>query len=283
MKKKIIIIGILVLIAMLAIILPKTLFKNLFNKDNQNENTTVYNVLVYVQDTNNRLVGLNVGVTELEEDVIRQKWDLLTSKSNQLPENYKSLIPANTVLNEYSIENNCLNLNVSSQIKDGIGRKTVETIAWTFINDEIESVKLLVEGVEVNTIGDYSYKQINKQMGINLNYETMHIFEANFTTVLYQEDNYLLPVTYFHLNDDITDFIVMKALEQADLGLSQEVYNYTLENNVLTIDFVDASILSNNQIATIAESIAFNLPVNSLNINNNENLFYQRVFNDITE
>lgn len=283
MKKKIIIIGILVLIAMLAIILPKTLFKNLFNKDNQNENTTVYNVLVYVQDTNNRLVGLNVGVTELEEDVIRQKWDLLTSKSNQLPENYKSLIPANTVLNEYSIENNCLNLNVSSEIKDGIGRKTVETIAWTFINDEIECVKLLVEGVEVNTIGDYSYKQINKQMGINLNYETMHIFEANFTTVLYQEDNYLLPVTYFHLNDDITDFIVMKALEQADLGLSQEVYNYTLENNVLTIDFVDASILSNNQIATIAESIAFNLPVNSLNINNNENLFYQRVFNEITE
>lgn len=281
MKKKIVIIGILLLIALLAIILPKTLFKK--SNEGQGEIPSLYNVLVYVEDGNNRLVGLNVGVEKLEEDQIRQKWDLLTTKKDLLPVNYKSMIPETTVLNDYVIENECLCLNVSEDIKQGIGRKTIETIAWTFINDEIETVKLLVDGQELNEVGDFSYKQISKKMGINLTYETLHIFESNYTTILYQEDNYLLPVTYFHLEDDITDFIVMKALEQNDQDLNSNVYNYTLEDNILTIDFVDASVLSNNQIATIAESIAFNLTVNSLNINNSENLFYQCVFVEINE
>lgn len=282
MKKKIVIIGILILIALVAIILPKTLFKKSIGEENEGQNQ-LYNVLVYVQDKNNRLVGLNVGVNELKEDQIRQKWELLTTEKDKLPENYTSMIPENTVLNDYTIDNECLTLDVSGEIQNGIGRKTVETIAWTFINDEIEKVKLVVDGTEINEIGDYTYKEITKKMGINLSYETMHIFEANYTTILYQEDSYLLPVTYFHLEEDITDFIVMKALEQNELGLTEEVYNYTLNDNIITIDFVDASILTNNQIATIAESIAFNLQVNSLNINNNENLFYQRVYVEITE
>lgn len=282
MKKKVIIIGILIIIALLVIILPKTLFKNLLNENNE-DNKAMYNVLVYVQDNNNRLVGLNVGVETLEEDQIRQKWDLLTSKNDLIPDKYTSMIPETTVLNDYTIENNILTLNVSSDIQNGQGRKTIETIAWTFIENDIDSVELRVDGEVVNKIGEYTYSEISKNMGINLSYETMHIFDANYTTIVYHEEEYLLPVTYFHLKDDITDFIIMKTLEQNSSSVSNEIYDYTIDNNILTIDFVDASILSNNQIATIADSIELNMSVNSLNINNNENLFYQCVFVEINE
>jgi hypothetical protein len=70
----------------------------------------------------------------------------------------------------------------------------------------------------------------------------------------------------------------MKILTNVD----DNVYEYTLEDSVLTIDFVDASILTSSQIASISESIALNFDVTSLNINNNENIFYQRVFDEIT-
>ena len=104
------------------------------------------------------------------------------------------------------------------------------------------------------------------------------MFESTATTIVYQEEDYTLPVTYFHLNDDICDYIVMKILTNVD----DNVYEYTLEDSVLTIDFVDASILTSSQIASISESIALNFDVTSLNINNNENIFYQRVFDEIT-
>ena len=88
-----------------------------------------------------------------------------------------------------------------------------------------------------------------------------------------------MPVTYFHLNDDVCDYIVMKILDNVD----GNEYDYTLTDSVLTIDFVDASILTTNQIASISESVALNFELSSLNINNNENVFYQRVFEELNE
>ena len=69
----------------------------------------------------------------------------------------------------------------------------------------------------------------------------------------------------------------MKTLENVDVN--NEMYDYTIEDSVLTLDFVDASVLTLNQITTLVESIGFNLNVNSLNINNNESVFYQSIFN----
>lgn len=279
MKKKIIIVIVLLLMALIALIIPKSTYQKWFGKK-QNEDNLTYNLLVYVEDSNNRVVGVSVPVKELEEDQIRQKWELLTINNSSLPENYKSSLPSDATLESYELIENELKIYTTESIKNANGRKAMESIAWTFIDDDIEYVSIYVEEQLIDTFGEYRFKQINKQNGINFNYETLYLYESNATTMIYYEDELIVPVTYFHLEDDVCNYIVKKALEENEVS---EQYNYTYEDSVLTLDFVDASLLTANQITTIVESVEFNLKVDSLNINNNENIFYQVVFNEIEE
>ena len=279
MKKKIVIVIILLVIALIAIIIPKSVFQQWFGNDTGQNDNLSYNILVYLEDENNRVVGVNVPVESLEEDKIRQKWDLMTVNSDLLPENFVSSLPKEAVLESYEVIENELILYTNDAIKEANGRKAMESIAWTFIDDEIEIVSVYVKDQKVNAFGDYQFKQIDKRNGINLNYETLYLYESNATTMIYYEDELVVPVTYFHLNEDVCSYIVNKVLDET----VDNQYNYTIEDSVLTLDFVDASLLSTNQITTIVESIDFNLDVNSLNINNNENIFYQVVFNEIGE
>ena len=265
--------------ALIALIIPKSTYQKWFGKK-QNEDNLTYNLLVYVEDSNNRVVGVSVPVKELEEDQIRQKWELLTINNSSLPENYKSSLPSDATLESYELIENELKIYTTESIKNANGRKAMESIAWTFIDDDIEYVSIYVEEQLIDTFGEYRFKQINKQNGINFNYETLYLYESNATTMIYYEDELIVPVTYFHLEDDVCNYIVKKALEENEVS---EQYNYTYEDSILTLDFVDASLLTANQITTIVESVEFNLKVDSLNINNNENIFYQVVFNEIEE
>lgn len=280
MKKRIIIIVacILGVVAITALIIPKDVYAKWFGKNNVKENQSAYNLLVYTKNDKNQVVGVNVGVETLEEDQIRQKWDILTSNCDLLPEGYASLLTKDIVLNDYEIDERTLKLDVSENIID-MNRQALEALVWTYVNDDIDNLEIYVNGKIINEVSDYTFYELNKNMGINLTYETLYLYESTATTVVYHEDNCIRPVTYFHLNDDLCDYIVMKILDNIDLN----EYDYTLEDSVLTLDFVDASILSTNQIASISETVALNFDLNSLNINNNENVFYQRVFNEIVE
>ena len=182
------------------------------------------------------------------------------------------------VLNDYSIEERTLKLELTEQITETT-RETLESLVWTYVDENIDNLEIYVNGEMINEVSDYTFYELNKKMGINYQYETMYLYESTATTIVYQEDNYIMPVTYFHLNEDVCDYIVMKILDNID----SSTYDYTLEDSVLTLDFVDASVLTTNQIASISETVALNFDLNSLNINNNENVFYQRVFKEMTE
>lgn len=280
MKKKIIIIVacILGVIAITALIIPKDVYAKWFGNKVVDENQSAYNLLVYTKNDKNQVVGVSVGVDVLEEDQIRQKWNVLTTNSDLIPDGFTSLLTKDIVLNDYVVEDRTLKLDVSENISE-INRQALEALVWTYINDEIDNLEIYVNGEKINEVTDYTFYELNKSMGINYTYETLYLYESTATTIVFQEDNYVLPVTYFHLNEDLCDYIVMKILDNIDANS----YDYTLEDSVLTIDFVDASILTTNHIASISETVALNFDLNSLNINNNENVFYQRVFNEITE
>lgn len=280
MKKKIIIVIVLLVIALIAIIIPKSTYQKWFGNKGNDENNLTYNLLVYLEDNKNRVVGVSVPVDKIEEDQIRQKWELLTINSANLPENYKSSLPNDAILESYELVENELKIYTTEAIKNANGRKAMESIAWTFIDENIEYVSIYVDEEIIDTFGEYQFKQINKRNGINLNYETLYLYESNATTMIYYEEEMIVPVTYFHLEEDVCSYIIMKALEE---NTDVENCNYTFEESVLTLDFVDASLLTTNQITTIVESVEFNLDVDSLNINNNENIFYQVVFNEIKE
>ena len=199
MKKKIIIVIVLLVIALIAIIIPKSTYQKWFGNKGNDENNLTYNLLVYLEDNKNRVVGVSVPVDKIEEDQIRQKWELLTINSANLPENYKSSLPNDAILESYELVENELKIYTTEAIKNANGRKAMESIAWTFIDENIEYVSIYVDEEIIDTFGEYQFKQINKRNGINLNYETLYLYESNATTMIYYEEEMIVPVTYFLL------------------------------------------------------------------------------------
>lgn len=282
-KIKVIIIVFILLLVGIACAIPKTTYEKWFNGDKDNNNQNIETKLIYVKNNEGLLVGLEVPIKEENDDEIIQKWNLLTIHSDNIPSGYASALNKNTSLESYNIKGTVLELNVSSDITSSDGRKTAETLAWTFINDEINEVKLFVGGVEVKEINSYLIQKIDKKMGINLEYETSYLFEANSTTIVYYEENFILPVTYFHLESDVCSYIVEKTYDK--FSQQEEVWNYeyTLSEESLEVNFLEDLEVEQNVLLTLSNSFNLNLDIINLSINNANNNLYQAVFGEIIE
>lgn len=283
-KIKIIILAFVLLLVGVACAIPKTTYEKWFNNDQQDEsNVNVETKLVYVKNTSGKLVGLEVPIKEENEDEIIQKWNLLTIHSDNIPNGYTTPLNAKTSLESYQINDSVLELNVSSDIASSEGRTAVESLAWTFINDEIKEVKLFVNGVEVKEINTYLIRKIDKSMGINLEYETNYLYEANATTLVYYEQEYILPVTYLHLEEDVCSYIVEKTYDKYQKDEEVWSYEYTLTEESLEVNFTEELKVDQRVLLTLSHSFDLNLDIINLSINNSNSNLYQTVFGEIVE
>lgn len=287
MKSKIKVIVVVVVLLCIGILLaiPKTTYEKWFNKepviDNVVNDDDSPTLLVYLQNEKGQLVGVNVKVDNLEEDEILQKWNLLTSNSELLPKGYTSTINKDVVLNSYEIKEHVLVLDVSSEISLSKGRVTAETLAWTFGVGEIEEIKLVVNNEPVTEINGYRINKITKKMGTNLEYETSYLFESNATTVVYVEEDYLLPVTYFHLEEDVCTYIIEKTFNQLSVEMSD--YEYELSEEALVINFLDDTTLSEKALEALTMSFDTNFELIKFTVNNASENLYEAVFGEIEE
>ena len=287
MKSKIKVIVVVVVLLCIGILLaiPKTTYEKWFNKepviDNVVNDDDSPTLLVYLQNEKGQLVGVNVKVDNLEEDQILQKWNLLTSNSELLPNGYTSTLNKDVVLNSYEIKEHVLVLDVSSEISLSKGRVTAETLAWTFGEGEIEEIKLVVNNEPVTEINGYRINKITKKMGTNLEYETSYLFESNATTVVYVEEDYLLPVTYFHLEEDVCTYIIEKTFNQLSVEISD--YEYELSEEALVINFLDETTLSEKALEALTMSFDTNFELIKFTVNNASENLYEAVFGEIEE
>lgn len=286
MKSKIKIIAVVVVLLCIGILLviPKTTYEKWFNKEpvlDSVVNDDSPTLLVYLQNEKGQLVGVNVKVDSLEEDQILQKWNLLTSNSELLPNGYTSTINKDVVLNSYVIKEHVLVLDVSSEISLSKGRVTAETLAWTFGVGEIEEIKLVVNNEPVTEINGYRINKITKKMGTNLEYETSYLFEANATTVVYVEEDYLLPVTYFHLEEDVCTYIIEKTFNWLSVEISD--YEYELSEEALVINFLDDKTISEKALEVMTMSFDTNFELIKFTVNNASENLYEAVFGEIEE
>lgn len=283
-KIKIIILAFVLLLVGVACAIPKTTYEKWFNNDKQEElNSNIETKLVYVKNKNGLLVGLEVPVKEENEDEIIQKWNLLTVHSDNIPSGYSTTLNKNTSLDSYKINDSILELNVSSDITSSEGRTTVESLAWTFINDEIKEVKLFVDGLEVKEINNYLIRKIDKNIGVNLEYETNYLYEANATTLVYYEQDYILPVTYLHLEEDVCSYIVEKTYNMYQKDEEVWKYEYTLTEESLEVNFTEELEVEQRVLLTLSHSFDLNLDIVNLSINNSNSNLYQTVFGEIVE
>lgn len=281
MKKKIILVVAVLAILITLICIPKTTYQKWFGKtpnDNPVDTNKEYQT-IFVVDEKNKLVGLKVPVEEIEEDQIAQKWNLLTSQMNKIPQGYSSPITPSTVLNDYKIEDNKLILNVSEDILRSSGRLAIESLAWTFCNDEIKEVVLRVDENVVNLISDYQFNKISKEIGTNFTYETSYLFEADYTTVVFYENDFILPVTYFYKDINEYDFMISKIFSENNIELTD--YTYTIDNENLVIQINDNITMSDSLKQTLEETVKLNLSVDAMTVNGVDTVLYEKTFVEV--
>lgn len=281
MKKKIILVVAVLAILITLICIPKTTYQKWFGKtpnDNPVDTNKEYQT-IFVVDEKNKLVGLKVPVEEIEEDQIAQKWNLLTSQMNKIPQGYSSPITPSTVLNDYKIEDNKLILNVSEDILRSSGRLAIESLAWTFCNDEIKEVVLRVDENVVNLISDYQFNKISKEIGTNFTYETSYLFEADYTTVVFYENDFILPVTYFYKDINEYDFMISKIFSENNIELTD--YTYTIDNENLVIQINDNITMSDSLKQTLEETVKLNFSIDAMTVNGVDTVLYEKTFVEV--
>ena len=278
MKKKIIIIAAILIVLITLIAIPKETYQKWFGNETVDElpTTNSYYQTIYVVSENNQLTGVKVPVESIEDDQIKQKWDLLTSKMNLIPTGYSSPITPSTALNSYAIENSVLTFDVSEDITRSSGRLAIESLAWTFCNEEVKEVKLVVSGSQVDTISDYTFNKISKDIGTNFIFETGYLFESDFATIVYYEDDVILPVTYFYTNDNEYDFIISKIFSNEIETKSD--YSYEVMEDNFVISFIDNINLNENLKRTLNETVKLNMSVNSVSVNCVDEVLYEQTF-----
>ncbi|HHU24018.1 MAG: hypothetical protein PHG08_03300 [Bacilli bacterium] len=282
MKKKIIILAAIILLVATALLIPSSVYQKWFGKvpiDNNNEDLP-YRQIVYVENAKGLLVGLEVPVEAIAEDQIQQKWELLTCCFHKVPNGYQSAIHSSAELIDYSIEGSVLTLNVSEDFLLSDGRKAVETIAWSFGDDEIKEVVLKINDEIIHEVNGYTFNKIRRENGINLTYETLFLYEAFPTTIITHYDGYSIPVTYFHLDSNLCEYIIQRTVFGAGL-VTQEGYSYELSKDALVINFATSEVFPENLILTITDSVKANFSVDRLTINGTDTVIHEAVFNPV--
>ncbi len=280
MKKKLILIFVILFVLITLICIPKTTYQKWFGKEpSVVDNTSSVYQTIFVVDADNKLVGVRVPVEEIEEDQIVQKWNLLTANMNKIPTGYSSPITPSTILNNYEVKDGILTLNVSEDISRSSGRLAIESLAWTFCNDDIQEVILKIDNQVVNLISDYQFNKISKEIGTNFTYETSYLFEANYTTVVFYDDDKIFPVTYFYKDINAYDFMISKILDQNDIELVG--YTYSIDNENLVIEFNDDITISDDVKMTFENTVKLNFNVDTMTINGLDTILYEKTFEEV--
>lgn len=286
MKKKIIIVSILIVLVIILLLIPRDVYKKIFKKEPNpgNDSPVISQVhqMLFVKNNNSQLVGIEVPVNAIEEDEIGQKWDLLTSLSSAIPSDYSSPIAKETALISHETTNNVLTLNLSNEFLSSEGRIAIECLAWNFCDDDIVEVVVKVDDQVINEVNNFYFDKIDKSLGVNFTFETNYLFEADYVTIVYHDNNTIMPVTYFYDNSiKKMDYMVAKIFgsteNMSDL-VSSKAYSYEIKNNKMVINFDYSDPFSEDLMATITDSIKQNYIIDSFTINGTQSVLLEEVF-----
>lgn len=288
MKKKVIIVFILIALVIVLLMIPKDVYLKIFNKSSGDDVPVVESkqyFRVYAIDQYNYLTGVNVPLDEIEEDQIVQKWDLLTKDCNLLPSGYSSPINADTTLLNYEINDEVLVLNVSQEFVSSNGRKAVECLAWNYCDDLISDVHVMVDGKIVNELNGYYFTSINKDLGVNLTFDSSYLFETSYSTIVFYEGDLIIPVTYFF--DDTLDVVtytlnkVFKNDEVLSEMVMSEGYTYVMEEDVLVINIDVEVSFDTDLVNTLTDTIERNFNVSGFRIATVDSVLLEQTFIEV--
>ena len=208
------------------------------------------------------------------------------TKSNIIPNGFKSIIPAGTSIKDISLDNGILTIDFSKELLEitkEYEEKMIESIVYTLTSIEgIDKVIIKVEGEILDKLpisGKTLPTYLDKNYGINKIYDLTSMKDIDSYTLYYvntyNDNSYYVPVTKY-INNDSQDKIkvIIEELYSAPiyettlmsfLNSNTKLLDYKLEDGKLTLNFSE-DILSDVTTNNILEEVIYTI---SLTMNDN--------------
>ena len=256
------------LLLSLLIVLIITLFPK---KDTDNDDIIYINSVkspIYLIDSNNYVARINIlnntsGIDENIKNIVSS----LTIDSNNniyLPDGFSAIIPRNTKLLDYELNNNILKLDFSKEfnnIDSKLEEKMIEALIYSLTEiDDVDYIMIFVEGVRITKLknGTYLPMILDRDFGINKEYDLTSIKNVNKITTYYiasnKEFDYYVPVTKVTNDNNDKIKIIIKNLKTSPiyqtnlvsyLASSADLENYEILEDIISLSF------NNNLVANI--------------------------------
>ena len=273
-------------ILMILYMMPDSIIDKSLDIKNDNVEYVYSNSLdvIYLLDSNDYVARTKINVTKTDD--ISSKTKELTegliidgSKSNIIPNGFRSIIPSGTSILNLSLEDKILTIDFSKELLDiniEYEEKMIEAIVYTLTSiDGIDKVIIKVEGKKLTKLpksGKLLPDILDKSYGINKVYDisSMHSIDS-FTLYYvnsYNDSNYYVPVTKY-INNDNQDKIkvIIEELSSAPiyesnlmsfLDVSTKLLDYELKEDTIKLNFNNA-ILSDVTSNNILEEVIYTI------------------------
>ena len=292
-KKKLIISSI---ILFLILFLYKVPNNNKYSKEKYNNieqkikyiNFKIKTNEVYLIDNNNYLSRVKIATDNENEKLIYELIDILTcnsSNQDKIPNGFKCVLNENTKINNISIKNNTLKIDLSKDfLETNNEEQTIESLVYTLTSlDNIDNIIIYIDGKILNKLPKSNItlpSTLNRNIGINKKYELTNTNKINKTNIYYinkvNDEIYYTPITLINndnrekieiIIDELSNKIINNNL-YSYLNSNTKVLNSYIENNTMHINF-NENILNSFDENNILEEVIYTI---SLSINDNYNI-----------
>lgn len=234
---------------------------------------------LYIKDQNGYVARTNI--IKKKDNDIEYIINLLTKGSlyeNYLPVNFEPLIPENTKLLNYSLNDKVLKLNFSKEfllVNENDEEKMIESLIYSLCElESIDKILIYVENKKLNELPNSKIKlpvSLDKSYGINKVYDIKSFKNVTKTTIYYASKTddltYYIPITKITNNDANAVEIIVKELKTSPiyesnlisfLNASYELKNYEIMENSVNMSFNNKILLNLND-ENITEKVKYTL------------------------
>ncbi len=290
--RKIMVSTLTLFILLIIYLMPDSIDEKEISLTNDNIEYIYSNTLetIYLLDSNDYVARTKIDSCKCEG--VDKAKDLINgliidgTKSNIIPNGFKSIIPTGTSVKDISLDNGILTIDFSKdllEITKEYEEKMIEAIVYTLTSiDGIDKVIIKVEGEALDKLpisGKTLPTYLDKDYGINKIYDLTSMKDIDSYTLYYvntyNDNSYYVPVTKY-INNDSQDKIkvIIEELYSAPiyettlmsfLNSNTKLLDYKLEDGKLTLNFSE-DILSDVTTNNILEEVIYTI---SLTMNDN--------------
>lgn len=290
--RKIMVSTLTLFILLIIYLMPDSIDEKEISLTNDNIEYIYSNTLetIYLLDSNDYVARTKIDSCKCEG--VDKAKDLINgliidgTKSNIIPNGFKSIIPTGTSVKDISLDNGILTIDFSKdllEITKEYEEKMIEAIVYTLTSiDGIDKVIIKVEGEVLDKLpisGKTLPTYLDKNYGINKIYDLTSMKDIDSYTLYYvntyNDNSYYVPVTKY-INNDSQDKIkvIIEELYSAPiyettlmsfLNSNTKLLDYKLEDGKLTLNFSE-DILSDVTTNNILEEVIYTI---SLTMNDN--------------